>query len=127
MIGRSLKAFEAIRGRLFSLAGCSPACIDACECTCNTSGAIYDALIQSQPLYCEYNTICTDPMIRKAMNYDASSHVCDTTFGIALLSVYQLCGATNGDCRNGQCVDENCITTVDPACRQVTGVSTVLS
>ena len=61
-------------------------------------------------------------MIIKAMNYNANQFTCDQTFAIALKSAYQLCGMTNGVCRGGKCTQAECITTVDPTCRQESGI-----
>lgn len=89
---------------------------------CVPAGPIFEALASSSPRYCHSNPICLNPMIVRAMNYNAEEFECDNTFAIALRSAYQLCGMTNGVCRGGMCTQPECITTVESVCRQESGI-----
>lgn len=92
---RSEPAYNAVYKRILDLSGCPIACADACTCVCNSSGVVYEALMEHPPKYCTHE-ICLDPAVKRAMNYPATEFDCDSVFAIALKSLYQLCGKTNG-------------------------------
>lgn len=105
------------------MAGCPLSCLNACTCTCNTSGPVWAALSADVVSYCDQNEICHDPILQKAMNFAASEFECDSALAIALKGLYQLCGTTHGLCRHGACTDEDCISNVLPACMQNEGIT----
>lgn len=121
---RSLDAYDTVLIRVLDYAGCSRACIGQCDCTCNQSGAVWEALTSDPVPYCTAD-VCKDPSVVRMMNFPATEFECDSVLAIALRSIYQLCGKTNGVCRNGACTDESCIRTVDNACIQQRGVGRV--
>ena len=120
----SLSGYNYVFNEVLRLTGCSEACVNECGCdSCNTSGTVYDALTRNPVLYCSANDVCKSPVVRRALNYDATRYSCDRVFSIALEGLYELCGTTNGMCQNGVCKDMDCITRVSDACRQESGVN----
>lgn len=110
-------AYAAVRNHLMVAAGCPLACINACDCMCNASGPIYTQLTTTA-LRCTQNELCLDPVLQKGMNYDSTKFPCDSVFQIAQQSLIQLCGATNGICRDGRCSSFGCFTTTASTCWQ---------
>lgn len=125
----STKAYEAVFLRILNLSGCPEACADdQCgTCTCNTSGPVWESLTSDPVSYCQHNPICRDPMVKKAINFPATTFACDNVFSIAIKSIYQLCGTTYGGCRNGACVSATCITPANNACLAQNGVDSSTS
>ena len=107
--------------RVIEYAGCSPACIGQCDCVCNQSGVVWEALTSDPVPYCTA-PVCSDPGVVRMMSYPASEFSCDAVLAIALVPIYQLCAKTGGICRNGACAAEDCIRSVDNACLQQKGV-----
>ena len=118
---RSLEAFDAVMLRVIEYAGCSPACIGQCDCVCNQSGVVWEALTSDPVPYCTA-PVCSDPGVVRMMSYPASEFSCDAVLAIALVPIYQLCAKTGSICRNGACTAEDCIRSVDNACLQQKGV-----
>lgn len=120
---RSLEAYDSIRRELLVAAGCPLTCIDACSCPlCNTSGPIFSELKKASPRYCGAIE-CTNPLLRRAANFNAENRPSEAVFEQALSSWRQLCGRANGVCNNGTCSEAYCTDSVDAPCEQTSGPS----
>jgi hypothetical protein len=122
----SEEAYDYVRNQLFTVAGCSHSCIGECDCSCNTSGVIYQDLIADSPLYCKgTDNLCDNAIYKRAINFATSSWPCEQVFAQAQRSLIQLCGKTNGICSSGQCSDPICTDQVAPTCEQTDGTSEI--
>jgi hypothetical protein len=119
----SLAAYDVVRQVIFNMSGCSEACIDQCTCTCGPGGIVHDELAAVPPAYCTRSPeVCANPLVQRAMNYDAVGYTCESVFIIAMEPIYQLCATIKHECANGACNASYCANSVAPICEQAVGI-----